>query len=308
VNDCGALLELLRELQTRDYRFVCVTPATHETVLARALDGEPTLRDIFGWNRPFGPGQLEPSLLQLLRRAECLEQSGNRLRSGIRVASLGGDLFLHSSYPTQSTGAVFFGPDTYRFAQFVLARLPELQGCEHIVEMGAGSGAVAIVAAKLAPTAKVTLVDLNPAAVELAKINAAAAGARVKCTVSDRIPNGCDLVIANPPYMIDQAHRAYRNGGGNFGGELAIDWVSQALGSLAPGGKMLLYTGAAVVRGEAPALRCIRRLCDQAHASINCTEIDPDVFGEELIEPGYEEVERIAAVGIEICRAAKPEA
>jgi methylase of polypeptide subunit release factors len=308
VNDRAALLDLLRELQSRDYRFVCVTPSTHRTVLARSLKGEPTLRDIFGWNRSFEQDQLDPSLFELLRRANCLEQSGSKLRSRVRVASLAEQLFLHSSYPTNSADAVFFGPDTYRFARFVLARLPELQGSEHIVEMGAGSGAVGILAAKLLASAKVTLVDVNPVALALAQINAAAAGAEVSCTVSERIPYGCDLVIANPPYMIDKDHRAYRDGGGIFGGELAVEWARQALSSLAPRGKMLLYTGAAVVRGEAPVLVRIGELCGQAGARVCCAEIDPDVFGEELAEPGYEQVERIAAVEVEITKSARQQA
>ena len=300
MNGCGALLELLRELQSRDYRFVCVTPSTHRQVLARPQVGQPTLRDIFGWNRAFDQSQLDAPLFDLLRRAECLDQAGKRLRSRIRVASLGGHLFLYSSYPTDSADAVFFGPDTYRFARFVLGRLPQLQGCEHNVEMGAGSGAVGILAAKLLPHAKVTLVDVNPAAIALAGINAATAGAKVDCLVSDRIPDGCDLVIANPPYMMDPARRAYRDGGRIYGGEVAVEWVRQALSSLAPGGKMLLYTGAAVVGGEMPVVESIGKLCCQADASLGCEEIDPDVFGEELSQRGYEDVERIAAVGIEI--------
>jgi hypothetical protein len=300
VNDCGALLELLRELQSRDYRFVCVTPSTHQTVLSRPQIGEPTLRDIFGWNRAFDQGQLDAPLFDLLRRAECFDNVGERLRSRVRVASLGGNLFLHSSYPTEAADAVFFGPDTYRFARFVLARLPQLQKCEQFVEMGAGSGAVGILAAKLLPCAKVTLVDVNPTAMSLAGMNAAVAGVKVDCLVSDRIPDGCDLVIANPPYMMDEARRAYRDGGGIFGGELAVEWVRQALGSLAPGGKMLLYTGAAVVGGEMPVLEPIRELCGNADASLAWDEIDPDVFGDELAQPGYDGGERSAAFAIEI--------
>ena len=34
------------------------------------------------------------------------------------------------------------------------------------------------------------------------------------------------------------------------------------------------------------------------------SEIDPDIFGEQLDEPGYEDVERIAAIGAVIVRAA----
>ncbi|HYQ54943.1 MAG TPA: SAM-dependent methyltransferase, partial [Pseudomonas sp.] len=33
-------------------------------------------------------------------------------------------------------------------------------------------------------------------------------------------------------------------------------------------------------------------------------EVDPDVFGEQLSEPGYERVERIAAVALTVNRSA----
>ena len=303
MNERSALLELLRQLRSRDYRFICVTPSTHRTVVERALIGEPSLRDIFGWNRPFDEGQLDPELLTLLRSARCVDQNGESLRSHVRVASLDGELFLHSSYPTESSNAVFFGPDTYRFARFVLPRLRKLPGTRHIVEMGAGSGAVGILAAKQLPSAEIALIDVNPVAAEFARINATAAGAEVQCIVSDRIPDGCDLVIANPPYLMDTAQRAYRDGGGLFGGDVACDWVSQALAALVPGGTMLLYTGAAMMCGRAPLLDRVEELCREAQARFAWGEIDPDVFGEELLEDGYEKVERIAAVGIEITTA-----
>ena len=53
-------------------------------------------------------------------------------------------------------------------------------------------------------------------------------------------------MIANPPYMMDDAGRSYRHGGGLLGGEVSLDWASQALASLTPGGTLLLYTGAAI--------------------------------------------------------------
>ena len=60
---------------------------------------------------------------------------------------------------------------------------------------------------------------------------------------------------------------------------------------------MLLYTGAAFVDGEAPFLAALERSCADAGADLDVTEIDPDVFGEELDEPPYAKVERIAAIG-----------
>ncbi|WP_341631896.1 methyltransferase [Sphingomonas agri] len=302
VRNDDALVELLHQLVDRQYHFTCVTPATHGRVLSRPAPDEPGLRDIFGWNRHFLAAQLEPELLRLLERSGCVEKNGDQLRSRVRVASLGGRLFLHSSYPTSSDDSVFLGPDTYRFVRFVLAQRQELERAAWLVDMGAGSGAGGILAGAAAAIARVTLVDINPAAARLARINAIAAGAEASVLVSDQIPRGCDLVIANPPYMMDISHRTYRDGGAMFGGELASRWAKEALESLGPAGTMLLYTGAAVRRGRLPLVECLQNLCTKADATLDVEEIDPDVFGEELENPAYGEIERIAALGIRITK------
>ncbi len=300
VTNDEALVELLAALKDRNYHFIAVTPATHERVLARPLSKPPTPRDIFGWNRIFEEHQIEPQLLTLLRRSGFVEEADGRLRSLIRVASLGDDLFLHSGFPTNAPDAVFFGPDTYRFTRFVRAQLPAPRRSAWIVDMGSGSGAGAIIAAKQAPPSRLSMVDVNPAAARLARVNLTFAGLQAETIVGDEMPKGCDLVIANPPYMIDSAHRAYRDGGTNFGGEIACSWVAQALDALVPGGCLLLYTGAAVIEGKLPLLDRTRALCDAAEAALDVDEIDPDVFGEELERPEYERVERIAVLGIKI--------
>lgn len=300
VTDEDALLELLRQLRSHDYQFTCVTPATHARVLAEPFAGEPSLQDIFGWNRGFTADQLAPELLALLDRANCVESAEGRLRSRVRVASLAEHLFLHSSYPTSSADAVFFGPDTYRFVRFIRSRLGTLEAAQSIIDMGAGSGAAGIALAALLPSARVSLVDINPASAQLARVNAAFAGVEADILLSDEIPAGCGALIANPPYMMDDAHRTYRDGGGMLGGEVACRWASQALHALVPGGTMLLYTGAAVVRGRAPLLENIASQCSAAHAELQIEELDPDVFGDELAKDSYQGVERIAAVGISI--------
>ena len=297
-----ALLELLAQLRARNYRFTAVTPATHARVLARPRADTLTPRDILGWNRPFRADEIDPAIVDLLRRADAVEDSAGTLRSRLRVASLRDRLFLHSAFPTTAWDSVFFGPDTYRFCSFVTSELPALRPPGWIVDMGAGSGAGGIVAAGLAPTARLALVDSNAAAARLARINAASAGVTAEVLVADRIPPGCDLVIANPPYMIDASHRTYRDGGALYGGEVALDWARQALSSLAAGGTVLLYTGAAIVSGSSPLLDALRHLAREAGASLTSRELDPDVFGEELDRPEYSEVERIAAFGIVLTR------
>lgn len=294
-----ALVELLLRLKELGYRFTAVNPATHARVLARERDASPTLRDIFGWNRPFHESHIDPRVRELMEAADILRDGSDGLRSTLRVASLGDDLFLHSAYPTEDVDAVFFGPDTYRFARFIAQHLPRLLP-GRVADMGAGTGAGGLSVKRSAPTASVTLIDTNRAALDLADVNARACGRPVDLLHGDTLPPAVDLVTANPPYMMDEGNRAYRHGGNLFGGRVALDWTRDALAKLAPGGTLLLYTGAAIVEGASPLLSEITRLAREAGASATSAEIDPDVFGEELEKTAYAGVERIAAMGIVI--------
>ena len=150
------LLELLWQLRASGYEFTAITPASHARVLARVPTGRSTLRDIFGWNRRFASHDLDPKLLSLLEEADAVEKVGSELRAKIRVASFDGSLLLHSSYPTDQADSVFFGPDTYRFGRFIRQQLPRLPTPAWIVDMGAGSGAGGILAARASPGSRVS--------------------------------------------------------------------------------------------------------------------------------------------------------
>jgi methylase of polypeptide subunit release factors len=299
VND-APLVELLHLLRLQGYRFTAVTPKTHATVLSRPLARPPDLRDIFGWNRPFAEPDLDPELLSLLNQAGDVRAEAGRLRSQVRVASLGSDLFVHSAFPTNEPDAVFFGPDTYRFASFIGSYADTVSRSRVIADMGTGSGAGAVVAARLAPNAEIVLVDVNPKALQFAQINAAAAELKASPVAADKMPDHFDLLIANPPYLMDPSARTYRHGGGLLGGGVALDWIRQGLEYLRPGGTILLYTGAAFVGGQSPLLEAVSKACQRCGVTFGIEEIDPDVFGEELAGDAYDEVERIAVTGIRI--------
>lgn len=301
----AALVELLHFLRLYEYRFTTVTPTTHSRVLARGEVSDTGLRDIFGWNRPFSSDQIEPVLLGLLGRAGAISTGENdKFISRVRVASLGDDLLVHSGFPTNDRDAVFFGPDSYRFVNFVKREVPSLSNVRSIVDMGAGNGAGGIAVARLLDGARITLVDVNAVALAMAATNAAAAGVDANLLEADCIPDNVDLVMANPPYIVDDKRRQYRHGGEMFGGAVALGWVRQALEKLSPAGVMLLYTGVAFVDGRSPLLAEIAQECRAARADVTLTELDPDVFGEELTKEPYREVERIAAFGIKIIRSA----
>jgi methylase of polypeptide subunit release factors len=297
------LMLLGRWLQARDYEFTAVTPETHRRNNARAANLESRdLRDMFGWNRPFAKDLLPDEAFELLDRAGAVTRDGALWRSRVRYATLADNVFVHSAYPTVEDDSVFFGPDTYRFVAFVARHAPAGSTSPRVVDIGCGTGVGGIAVACSIPGARVVLADVNARALEYASINHRMAGlAHCECIASDvfaGIPGAADVVISNPPYMLDAARRVYRNGGDAWGSELSLRILSESLARLNPGGRLILYTGAAVVGGEDVFRRRAIPMLERAGLDYRYEEIDPDVFGEELDQPAYVDVERIAAVGL----------
>lgn len=68
------------------------------------------------------------------------------------------------------------------------------------------------------------------------------------------------------------------------------------MGRLAPGGTLLLYTGAAIVNGTAPFKMAAIAHVGKSGTSWTYEELDPDLFGEESGGGAYTATDRIAAV------------
>jgi len=296
----AALLELLGRLEARGYQFVMPTPATHAWVREQAPAGPAdALRDIFGWSRPFAPGLLDPELLDLLRRADVVWPGPDGLRLDIRVSTVDGRLYLHSA-PTRDRDAVFLGPDSYRYVRFLCRELEASPGFETALDIGIGAGVGAVTLAAAQPSARVLGTDVNGRALALARVNIAHADVPVellKCSSLPPEPAAFDLITANPPYVASEDGRTYRDGGGQRGAALALEWVRAGIARLAPGGRFLLYTGSAIVGGRDHIRESLTRLAGEHGLRLNYEEIDPDVFGGVLRQAAYRDVERIAAVG-----------
>jgi methylase of polypeptide subunit release factors len=309
-----ALVAVGRWLQSAGYAFTTVTPATQARVNARPeAQLARTLRDVFGWSRPFAPDLLPQPVLAALRSAQLLaDEPAGLLRSRVRFSSLQGGLYAHSGFPTTDEDAVFFGPDTVRFADLVLAELQRepLRPSPRILDLGCGGGPGGLVAAQAceALQPRLVLADINPQALRFAAANAALARmAHVAFAQGDlfaAVQGEFDLVVSNPPYLNDAAGRTYRHGGGEFGEGISERIVREGLTRLAPGGRLVLYTGAAIVDGHDPLRDALAPTLDLRGWPWRYRELDPDVFGEELLEPAYARAERIAAVALVVQRPA----
>ncbi|QJE02935.1 class I SAM-dependent methyltransferase [Massilia forsythiae] len=321
----AALVELGTRLRADAYRFVTVTPATHRRVNGRPENARAhDLRGALGWSRPFGPGVLPAEVETPLAQAGLLAAVSGAAsgaasatppdapaarRALVRASTIGDRLYFHSAWPTHDDDAVFFGPDTYRYVaalQRALASASLQRKVERAIDIGCGAGPGAIELALRRPEAMVYGADINGDALALAEVNAAINGASnlvpVRSDLLDGVDGGFDVIMSNPPYILDKDELAYRHGGGEHGAQLSIDIVHAALDRLNPGGSLLLYTGVAIVEGEDRFLAAIRERLDAGCAEWRYEELDPDIFGGQLGCEGYERVERIAAVWLHAVR------
>lgn len=95
-------------------------------------------------------------------------------------------------------------PDTELIVELALERLP--RNAPRLLDMGTGSGAIAVAVAHTRPDADVTALDVSPDALAIAQANAAANGARVRFLHSswfDALAAGdiFDVIASNPPYI-----------------------------------------------------------------------------------------------------------
>jgi release factor glutamine methyltransferase len=96
-------------------------------------------------------------------------------------------------------------PESELLVEAVLAFVEKREGAVSVVDLGAGSGALALAIATEAPQTHVIAVEKSPAAIEWLKENVSFIDEKVRILESDvataLVGVKCDVVIANPPYI-----------------------------------------------------------------------------------------------------------
>ncbi len=152
-------------------------------------------------------------------------------------------------------------PDTEHLVDWLLEELPvDAAHGAPVLDVGTGSGAVALAIAKARPTAEVTACDISDDALALATKNAATAGLQVTFVKSDLMqavpqpPGGWRAIAANLPYIPSAELDALQPevarweprlalDGGADGLELIRRLIARASDALAPGAALYLELG-----------------------------------------------------------------
>ena len=95
-------------------------------------------------------------------------------------------------------------PETELLVELALQRLPPNS---HLLDMGTGSGAIAVAIAANRPDAKVTALDYSSAALTIARRNATQHKVTIEFLQSDWFAGldqrQFDLIVSNPPYIVN---------------------------------------------------------------------------------------------------------
>ena len=183
----------------------------------------------------------------------------SRREAGEPLAYLLGSAYFGGLEFAVSKAVLIPRPDTEVLVEQASARA-QLLSAPRIVDLGTGSGIVAIVLALRLPKAVVTAVDLSSAALAVARVNAQRHGAGVRFLEGDwYAPLGSerfDLIVANPPYVADgdphlandglpfEPASALTDGVAGGDGMACVDAiVAGARDHLLPGGWLLIEHG-----------------------------------------------------------------
>ncbi len=134
--------------------------------------------------------------------AGCLSALVQRRLDGEPIAYIVGEREFFGLPFKVSPAVLIPRPDTELIVELALERLP--QG-GRMLDMGTGSGAIAVACAHSRRDAGVTALDLSEDALEVARANAAANGVQVRFLRSDWFGAVGDerfaLIASNPPYI-----------------------------------------------------------------------------------------------------------
>jgi release factor glutamine methyltransferase len=204
-----------------------------------------------GWLIAHGDNELAPE------QAKAFEALARRRHSGEPVAYLTGRREFHGLDLEVSPAVLIPRPETELLVELALARIGE-QDAARLLDLGSGSGAIALAIAHSRPLCSVLGVDVSAPALALARSNAQRLGIAnaifIESDWFDDVPREAfALVVSNPPYVanndihLTQGDLRFEPPGalrGGIDGLAAIrKVVAGAADFLEPGGWLLIEHG-----------------------------------------------------------------
>ncbi|MCF0190590.1 MAG: peptide chain release factor N(5)-glutamine methyltransferase [Marinilabiliaceae bacterium] len=141
---------------------------------------------------------------------ESLRSMARRIRNGEPLQYVTGRAYFAGEYYSVNPSVLIPRPETSQLIEWVSQKLANHIAPSHILDIGTGSGIIAIELKKIFPAAHVVALDVSQLALDVASDNAKMIGVDIEF-IKDDILNPCkltkqynfDLVVSNPPYVME---------------------------------------------------------------------------------------------------------
>jgi len=162
------------------------------------------IEHITGWDQVQQVLQKDKSITEA--QALAFENAATELLAGRPIQYITGKTWFMGETYTVNEQVLIPRPETEELVDWVLEYAAIKGKALRILDIGTGSGCIAIALKKALPEAKVTAIDISTSAIKIAKGNASALEADIEFTALDILntaflPGQYDVIISNPPYI-----------------------------------------------------------------------------------------------------------
>ncbi len=141
-------------------------------------------------------------------KAAALEKAMAALLTGKPMQYVLGEAWFYSMKLKVNEQVLIPRPETEELVQLVLAEVHTNNPSASVLDIGTGSGCIAIAIKKNSPLINVTAIDVSESALAIAMENAAGQHATIQFAQSDFVDENCwkalggfDIIVSNPPYI-----------------------------------------------------------------------------------------------------------
>ena len=132
----------------------------------------------------------------------------NDLKNGIPIQYVIGETFFYGLKFHVNPFVLIPRPETEELVEWVLSRSNAEQTIKNVLDVGTGSGCIAVSLKKNSPSMNVSALDVSSAALTVAKSNSLLNGTEVNFIEADILNYSSnlifDIIVSNPPYIKEE--------------------------------------------------------------------------------------------------------
>ena len=162
------------------------------------------IEHITGWDQVQQVLQKDNSISET--QAQAFETAANELLKGRPIQYITGKAWFMGEAYTVNEQVLIPRPETEELVDWVIEYAAIKGKALSILDIGTGSGCIAIALKKALPNANITAIDISTSAIKIAEGNAAVLNAEIELIALDILntaflPGQYDVIISNPPYI-----------------------------------------------------------------------------------------------------------